>query len=487
MKKTFLLIFAMLLVTSFVLIGCSKNSDGLKNNPAISEAVVNNGGISVQKGDYLYFINGFYSSGSLKAGQNYWGDFKQGAIYRTKLNGNNSVGYNADGFLTNVDLVVPKLVGYENGAFYIYGDYIYYTSPTNEKNSSGGDLTTLTDYFRVKINGTENTKLYTSKTANLTANDWSVYVLENTHYLVVKDGSNLISVKASGKVEKPVTMAQDITSTAFLNYDKFYGNKRDVVDKYNNYIYFTRNLNEDEKKTFTSGNVLARVKINTSQEERIYLPDNTTSYTMVQIKNNSIYYNKSGGQLLESGAVYRNQLQANGNFSTTDTQLTYISYDKLFILDNETNSPNNHYLVAYTSNSNMLELINGSTIKTLLNKSVTILKMYDNKLLYLDSTDSKLKIIDVRAATITEVTVPTNDKTIKTDATNLIDFDGITTYFFAAYTGEKTGTDHYYLNRTNLNTYEPKSQFIGDFVSDHIPAKPDNTDKPEDEWEIWIK
>lgn len=487
MKKTFLLIFAMLLVTSFVLIGCSKNSNGLKNNPATSEAVINNGGITVQKGNYLYFINGFYSSSTLKAGQNYWGDFKQGAIYRAKLNSDNSFTYDSDGFLKNADLVVPKLVGYENGSFYIYGDYIYYSSPTNEENRQGGDLTTLTDYFRVNINGTENTKLYTSKTANLTAKDWSIYVLNNTHYLIVKDGTNLISVKANGKVEKPVTMAKDLTSVTFLEYDKFYNNKRDVEEKYNDYIYYTRSLNDSETTTFTGGNVLARVKINTTNEEKIYLPDNVTTYTMIQIKNNSIYYNKSGGSLLEDKSVYKNQLQQNGSFSTKDTQLTYTSYDSLFILNNETNVQNNNYYVAYTSSSNMLELINGNNIKTLLNKSITILKMYDNKLLYLDSLDSKLKIIDVKATTITETVVPTNDKTIKTDNVNLIDFDGITAYYFASYTGEKSALEHHYLNRTYLNTAEPKSQFVGDFVSDHIPAKPDNTDKPEDEWEIWIK
>src|SRR5690606_9184446 len=100
--------------------------------------------------------------------------------------------------------------------------------------------------YRVELNGKNNTLLYTSSTENLTQDDWTIYVIESEHYLVVKDGEKLVSVKSGKKVSKPVTMATDVKSASFVKYDTFYNNKRDVVDKFNNYIYYTRSARESD-------------------------------------------------------------------------------------------------------------------------------------------------------------------------------------------------------------------------------------------------
>jgi hypothetical protein len=484
MKKFLTLIVAVLSLTTLVLMGCSTEK-GLRDNPLTTQAVINNGGVSVQKGDYLYFVNGFASSEQLKSGDNDWGDTVLGAIYRTKLT-DNQISYDNDGFLTKVEVVVPKLVGYENGSFYVYGNYIYYSTPNNNVNKNGNSLTKLTDYYKVKIDGTENTKIYTSTTESLTPSDWSIYSLNTSQYLIVKDGTKLVSVKVSdSKIGSIVTMANDITTAAFIKSDTYYGNVN-VAEKYNNYIYFTRNLKDSDNLIGAKGNVLARVKIGTEKEE-IIVKDGTNAYSMVDVNNNSIYYTKVNEVISGVKRLFKITL-SNGEFNpSNEEQLTYTSYDKMFVLNADSNHVGKN-VVVYSND--ILQLINlenlSNNTKNILSTSITVLKVYNNIVIYLDSSDNLIKKINVKEANPTPVVINTDSKTIKTDNINFIDFDGRTVYFLTSYTSS-TDTSNYYLNRVDLNTTEPKSEFIGKFVESHIPAKPDNTGKPEDEWEKWIK
>ncbi len=494
MKKLLKILVLFLVLTSVTLFGCSNNNQSTLTLPASNALVVSNGGTAVQKGDYLYFINGFYSLSNIDKGDNHWGDFGyQGAIYRTKLTNLNLL-KDSDGFLTNAELIVPKLVGYENGGFYIYGDYIYYSTPNNGEDRNGNTLKNKTDYYRVNLDGKNNVLVYSSNTDSLTAGDWTIYVLDNTHYLVVKDGTDLVSVKANGNVANKVVMASNITSAVFLNYSTFENNTRAVAEKFNNYIYYTRNLNETETTTFSAGNVLARVKINTSTEEKVYSLDNASTYTLTDVKNNSIYYTKAHSSLLDSTYLFKNSLTSTGALNkSNEVQLTFETYSAKYVVNINGTGNSLTYVVGYNSNDLKLITVNSTGVpsyKSLLTKSITILSLYEGKLLYLDSADAnKLKYINVLAEDIEEIEVITNGKTIKTDVKNLIDFNGDTTYFFASYTGEESKTTHYYLNRTYLNTDEPKSEFVGKFNSSHIPAKPANEGLTEEdeEWEIWIK
>ncbi len=482
MKKIMLLVVSLLLATTLTLAGCSSNGSGLKNNPIITEAVINNGGISVQKGQYLYFTNGFASSAELKAGDNDWGDTSFGAIYRTKLNTDNSISYDSNGFLTSVERVVPKLVGYENGSFYIYGDYIYYSTPNNNKDRNGNSLVKLTDYFRVKINGTENTKLFTSETESLTAADWTIMVTGGNHYLVVKDGSKLVSVKANGKVSDKVVMATDVASAAFATYDTFYNNERATVEKFNNYVYYTRSTREsDNLPASISGNYLARVKVNTSTEEIVFTA-NAETYTMVAVKNNSIYYNMSTSTSLQSKLLYKNEI-VNGTINASNrVQLTFLEYDKVFVLDSDTSNIGN-YVLAYGNST--LYLLNGTANpRPVYNKDISILKVKGDSVLFSDAGALK-RIANVKNMNATVETFNLNGKTLKLDSDSFIDYDGRNIFAFATYTSDG-GSDNQYLNRIDTNTTEQEARFVGKFQDDHVPTEPDNSKLEPEDWVKWI-
>lgn len=107
-------------------------------------AVSSNGGFAVEKGDYVYFINGSEDY----TANNKYGKVTKAALMRIKKND-----------LTTADkaeTVVPSLFVAQdyNAGIYIYGDYVYYASPTTDKNLKGEVENSWIDFKRAKIDGT---------------------------------------------------------------------------------------------------------------------------------------------------------------------------------------------------------------------------------------------------------------------------------------------------------------------------------------------
>ena len=77
----------MLLVITFCFSACG-GLGRFDDNPNADDVVYGNGGLTVQKGDYLYFVNGYIDTSSVGETNNY-GDIDQSAIYRVKLTDGN--------------------------------------------------------------------------------------------------------------------------------------------------------------------------------------------------------------------------------------------------------------------------------------------------------------------------------------------------------------------------------------------------------------
>ncbi len=110
-------------------------------NPAVS-----NGGFAVQKDDFVYYINGAEDY----AVSNTYGKVKKGALMRIS---------NADlkkGDYEKAQTVVPMLLvsqDYDSG-FYIYGDYVYFATPTTDKDVESGQVQSgYIDFKRAKLDG----------------------------------------------------------------------------------------------------------------------------------------------------------------------------------------------------------------------------------------------------------------------------------------------------------------------------------------------
>lgn len=91
--------------------------------------VKSNGGFVVEKGNYVYFINGVEGN----TADNTYGKVEKGALMRISKANLKAGAY------SEADVVVPSLIvskNYEAGIF-IYGDYVYYATPRTDKNLQG--------------------------------------------------------------------------------------------------------------------------------------------------------------------------------------------------------------------------------------------------------------------------------------------------------------------------------------------------------------
>ena len=130
--------------------GCSDYYSSAKLDGDYSGAVTSNGGFAVEKGNYVYYINGVESSTAL----NDFGKPVKGAIYRVSKSDLANKDY------SKVDRVVPSIAysSNYNAGIFIYGDRIYYGTPSTAKNSEGVVQNSYLDMKSSKLDGTETLK-----------------------------------------------------------------------------------------------------------------------------------------------------------------------------------------------------------------------------------------------------------------------------------------------------------------------------------------
>ena len=133
--------------------GCANGWNGADNNDTATKAVAStNGGFVVETDDYAYFINGK----SENTQENNFGSVVKGSVQRIKKSDLAANDY------TNTTTIVPSVVysGNEDYAagLYIYNGYLYYTTPSTQKNTSGEVLNSKLDFKRTKLDGSGTTK-----------------------------------------------------------------------------------------------------------------------------------------------------------------------------------------------------------------------------------------------------------------------------------------------------------------------------------------
>ena len=153
MKKSnkIVLILALVLMVCCLFAACTENTkwDAVQTDATFPK-VTSNGGVAVQYGNYLYFINGYAGEAAL----NTFGDVKTGAICRVEIKkGQNGLALDYDSFR----VVVPKNVyggDTTNGGIYIANGYIYYHTTSVDKNGKREYKTNEGVLMRTKIDGT---------------------------------------------------------------------------------------------------------------------------------------------------------------------------------------------------------------------------------------------------------------------------------------------------------------------------------------------
>lgn len=136
MKKLIVTILTVILAL-FTLAGCSNSFKPVSNVGGEVNASTN-GSFLVEKGDYVYFINGKEDV----TATNKFGKVEKASLVRVKKE---DIGKASK----TVETVIPKLfisANYNTG-LYIYGNCVYYATPSTEKDKAGKVLNTHNEFY----------------------------------------------------------------------------------------------------------------------------------------------------------------------------------------------------------------------------------------------------------------------------------------------------------------------------------------------------
>ena len=240
MGKKLLIIVSLLLVALMAATGCNSTKWGPVNGAKASDPVSSNGGFLVEKGDYLYFING----AATVSDDNTFGTPVQGALVAVKKD------LSEEPFV-----VIPKLMvaSDKTSGIYIYGDWIYYATPTADKDKTGTVQSSYLDFCRTKLDGTKTEKFMhiTDNTAKYRFTE-----LNGTVYLTYIMSNAIYSYNTAE--DETVTIVESVSSSVFSE-DEGYP-----------YVFYTKLVTLDEENgTTASYNKAYRVKMDGSESAEI--------------------------------------------------------------------------------------------------------------------------------------------------------------------------------------------------------------------------
>ena len=223
MKKSLATLLATVgMCTAFV--GCGSTAykgDKLDGTFDGTATVYSNGGFAVEQGDYVYFINGKDSYDK----SNKYGEVVKAALMRIKK---------ADlvaGKYDDVKTVVPSLFVAQNydAGIYIYGDYVYYATPTTYNTMEGNVGNTNIDFKRAKLDGS---KAPEDEFFRLSSNSakYRFVEIDETVYCLYEDNSALKSYNT--KTGDTTVLVSGAKSSFFY----------DLSDAENGSVYYTMNV-----------------------------------------------------------------------------------------------------------------------------------------------------------------------------------------------------------------------------------------------------
>lgn len=462
MLKKFLKISTLVVCVAcslFVFAGC--NGHALKGGPALNDYVYGNGGLAVVKGDYVYYVNGYTEYKNITSSKlNKQGSVKKSGIYRTKLE-NGKVAYTYDErdvdqqysyTLAKTEQVVSKVAGHENAGLYVFDNYIYYSSPNTDKDTTGTVRNDLLDFYRCKLDGTGNTHLFKTQTQS-SNQSYTFAKLGNTVYLICYDGTNLNIINTENKSKN--TVSSSVTSVAYNQQTNYFAASHSVSEM-EKYVYYTC-ANEDEN---ASGNVFAKVNIVTG-DETVIDSSNSNTYSLIGMQNNTVVYSKTNSLTNSSDAVIYSY---NG---TQETEIYSGLFANTYVVDSNGTAFNG--IIGKTENAIYHISASGNAVE-IYNGSATVLSNSNNNV-YLLNGDSEIIKIELSNPSA-EIVVSGDAEVDSTLSTRYFSVASSYAFFFVNYENDN-GTSAY-LNVANTSVSENNKctpSFIGLFNKEDKPVE----------------
>lgn len=468
--KNILLAFVLMVSIVFGFAACGTNV-GFDDGPSNTDVVIGNGTSAVVYGDYVYYVNGYTSYESV-GDTNVYGKVEYAAVYRTKLvDGKvveNDKEYDEDGNeifdktqgIKNTGRLVSKVCGYEKTQLYIFGNYLYYTTPGNQVSKNGTIESDHIDFCRIKIDGhTRSEKLFTSEDT-ITNIQYFMYSYNDKAYLVVKDGSVLkIGECTNNNFKLNALDSKDyvVSSVASTSYSR----STDTLFDLDGAVYFTYT-----NDNITKGNVVAKYDLN-SKAITTVSPVKDSTYSLLKSVGGRLYYTKQSIIAPGDSNAYLYYNDLNGGFVSGEHQLAYSSFTTENITPYKADK-----IGAYINNgTNVYQFNADGTKPQVVEGSATVVAQMGNYLFYtLDNSLYRKNILtDDDAETI--VALASNDAV--TNTLTVVSSHQI--LYLKEYTNSQ-GTSYYmhYID-TDLTTDDGYyDHFIG------VLVKKDYLDEPTD-------
>ena len=468
--KNFIKIFVCLIlcIFAFCLSACGKDSNDNYVYPTSSDETFGNGGLAVQKGDYIYFVNGYQSSEDMES-QN--ASYTLGALMIAKLDSNGNLILNEDDLLDDeyYRTMSDKLCGFEATGLYIFGDYLYFTSPCQE-NESGDEVwaKNRVDFYRIRLNKSGDVeRLYQTEVehSNLEYeyyyNNLNVYLLvyEKETNLDHSDISNrLLRIDANSK--DVTTVATDVGSVVMPSLSNEY-----ISNSYEK-IFYVEQDSDDNSYSLKQYNIV-------SNASSSYMTS-STAITATFVTNNYVYITDNANSrniMMRSNFIDESGFERSGPI---DTSL----YSSLNM------TPEGNCIVAVTDNT-IEFFINGDTspaIRTVVDEDeevtdLNIIGFANGNIFYYDNNNAIKMVSYANLIAGSESEIKTLATITDLSEEYYFDLDNEYLYFY------KTVGSNNYLHRLIVNNnYGETEEMLGVYLEDDIP-EPEEEDANQEETE----
>ncbi len=454
MKKfTRILICLILCVFTIGLAACGDDKDNFAY-PSSSMQTYSNGGLSVQKGDYLYFVNGYQSADNMTEKD---ASYHVGALMIAKLDANGDLILNDDGLLGDdyYRVMSDKLCGFEATGLYIFGDYLYFTSPCqeNEAGKDGEWAKGRVDFYRIKLDKSGKVeRLYTSGVENENLQYEYYYNGNNTFILVYESGDTLNSSGGANILKRIDT--SDASSTE-ISRDVSSAVMAEDGDK----IFYVR-TDDDGKYVLNKYDIVSN---NSSQ----YLGKFANEITVEFVVNGYVYITETHGS---NSDLKRSKISTNGAF--TDSIPAISNYTSFEV------TPNGEMVVAITGNtidfylygnsSPALNYLEDTDIET-----INFIGFANGSIVYYDDSNA-IKMVSYANYLIDHSLEIVTVATLSDVNTDYFDLDDSYLYFY------KTVGNNSYLHRLSVNNNNGETEeMVGVYLEEDIPDEED-TEESED-------
>ena len=195
-------------------------------------STADNGGFVVKKGNYIYFINGKESYDK----DNTPGAPVKGSIMRISASDFSERKY------SSAQTVVPQIAysGNSNAGIFIYGDYVYFSTPSTDKNSEGEVQNTYLSFKKAKLDGSEISDYFVQYSDNTI--EYRFVNVGNTVYLLYAAKNENLYGTSTGytNIHSVNTLTGENTLLAY-NVESYIFDKTDLT---NPRIYYTMKVQD---------------------------------------------------------------------------------------------------------------------------------------------------------------------------------------------------------------------------------------------------